>query len=142
MAILRGGAMRYIQMCSVAVLSSNAAAAAQQSASISLQEQPLSDTLRSVAQKGGESILFTPESVEGLKAPAISGQMDAKQAVSMLTRGTDLEVVPDGNNGLIQRRPSTRRAVTQAPSTPGGGAGAPVESVVVNGFKASLEKAL
>jgi len=141
MTILRGGALRSILFGSVAVLSINAAAAAQQSANISLQEQPLSDALRSVAQKTGESILFTPESVDGLKAPAISGQMDAKQAVSMLTRGTDLEVVPDGNNGLIVRRPFMRRAVEQAPTSPGGGAAA-VESVVVSGFKASLEKAL
>jgi len=141
MTILRGGALRSILFGSVAVLSINAAAAAQQSANISLQEQPLSDALRSVAQKTGESILFTPESVDGLKAPAISGQMDAKQAVSMLTRGTDLEVVPDGNNGLIVRRPFMRRAVEQAPASPGGGAAA-VESVVVSGFKASLEKAL
>jgi TonB-dependent receptor len=142
MAMSRWGVLRSVLFGSVAVLSINAAAAAQQSANISLQEQPLSDALRSVAQKTGESILFTPESVEGLKAPAISGQMDAKQAVSMLTRGTDLEVVPDGSNGLIVRRPFMRRAVTQAPSSPGGGAATPVESVVVNGFKASLEKAL
>jgi TonB-dependent receptor len=143
MTMSRGGVLRSILFGSVAVLSINAAAAAQQSANISLQEQPLSDALRSVAQKTGESILFTPESVDGLKAPAISGQMDAKQAVSMLTRGTDLEVVQDGNNGLIVRRPFMRRAVTQAPSSPGGGAAAaPVETVVVNGFKASLEKAL
>src|SRR5437764_193865 len=93
MATSRWGALRSVLFGSVAVLSINAAAAAQQSANISLQEQPLSDALRSVAQKTGESILFTPESVEGLKAPAISGQMDAKQAVSMLTRGTDLEAL-------------------------------------------------
>jgi TonB-dependent receptor len=136
----RWGALRSVLFGSVAVLSINAAAAAQQSANISLQEQPLSDALRTVAKETGESILFTPESVEGLKAPAISGQMDAKQAVSMLTRGTDLEVVPDGSSGLIVRRPFMRRAVEQAPVTPGGGA--PVETVVVQGFKASLEKAL
>src|SRR4051812_2812770 len=142
MSMSRWGALRSVLFGSVTVLSINAAAAAQQSANISLQEQPLSDALRSVAQKTGESILFTPESVEGLKAPAISGQMDARQAVSMLTRGTDLEVVPDGNDGLIVRRPFMRRAVSQVPPSPGGGAAAPVESVVVNGFKASLEKAL
>ncbi len=74
MAISRGGALRSVLFGGVAALSINAAAAAQQSANISLQEQPLSDALRSVAQKTGESILFTPESVDGLKAPAISGQ--------------------------------------------------------------------
>jgi len=138
-------ALRPILFGGVAIFSINAAAAAQaaaQDAQISLQEQPMSDALRSVAQRTGESILFTPESVEGLRAPAISGQMSAQQAVSMLTRGTNLEVVSDGTNGLIVRRPFMRRAVEQVPSTVGGGAAAPVESVVVNGFKASLEKAL
>jgi len=96
------GALRSILFGSVAVLSINAAAAAQDNR-ISLAEQPMSDALRSVAQKTGESILFTPESVEGLRAPAISGDMSAQQAVSLLTRGTDLEVVSDGNNGLIVR---------------------------------------
>ena len=59
----------------------------------------------------------------------------------MLTRGTDLEVVSDGGNGLIVRRPFMRRAVEQVPSDLGGGT-APVEAVVVTGFKASLERAL
>ncbi|HET7086722.1 MAG TPA: TonB-dependent receptor [Rhizomicrobium sp.] len=134
-------ALRPILFGGVAILSINAAAAAAQDAQLSLQEQPLSDALRNVAQKTGESILFTPESVDGLRAPAISGQMNAQQAVTMLTRGTDLEVVSDGANGLIVRRPFMRRAVEQVPSTVGGGS-APVESVVVSGFKASLEKAL
>src|SRR5882757_5271960 len=141
MAFSRWGALRSVLFGSVAVLSINAAAAAQDT-KLSIQEQPMSDALRSVAQKTGESILFTPESVEGLRAPAISGDMSAQQAVSMLTRGTDLEVVSDGNNGLIVRRPFMRRAVEQVPSTVGGGTAAPVESVVVNGFKASLERAL
>src|SRR5215469_5973355 len=141
MIFSRSGALRSVLFGTVAVLSINAAAAAQDTA-INLQAQPLSDALRSVAQKTGESILFTPESVEGLKAPAISGTMNAQQAVSMLTQGTDLEVVSDGNNGLIVRRPFMRRAVEQVPSNAGGGGTAPVENVVVNGFKASLERAL
>ncbi len=140
MAFSRWGALRSVLFSTVAVLSINAAAAAQDTA-ITMQEQPLSDALRTVAQKTGESILFTPESVEGLKAPAINGTMNAQQAVSMLTVGTDLEVVSDGNNGLIVRRPFMRRASEQAPSNAGGGA-VPVEDVVVNGFKASLERAL
>jgi iron complex outermembrane receptor protein len=140
MAFSRWGALRSVLFGSVAVLSINAAAAAQDT-KLSIQEQPLSDALRSVAQKTGESILFTPESVEGLRAPAISGDMNAQQAVSMLTRGTDLEVVSDGSNGLIVRRPFMRRAVEQVPQTVSGST-APVESVVVNGFRSSLEQSL
>jgi iron complex outermembrane receptor protein len=140
MAISRWGALRSVLFGSVAVLSINAAAAAQDT-KLSIQEQPMSDALRSVAQKTGESILFTPESVEGLRAPAISGDMNAQQAVSLLTRGTDLEVVSDGSSGLIVRRPFMRRAVEQVPQTVAGGT-APVESVVVNGFRSSLEQSL
>src|ERR1700709_2955400 len=130
MANPRWSALRSVLFGGVAVLSINAAAAAQDN-KISLAEQPMSDALRSVAQKTGESILFTPESVEGLRSPAISGDMNAQQAVSLLTRGTNLEVVSDGSNGLIVRRPFMRRAVEQAPQTAGGGA-VPVESVVVS----------
>jgi TonB-dependent receptor len=139
MSISRWGALRSVLFGSVAVLSINAAAAAQDT-KISLREQPMSDALRSVAQKTGESILFTPESVDGLRAPAISGDMNAQQAVSMLTRGTDLEVVSDGSNGLIVRRPFMRRAVAQVSAQADGGA--PVETVVVSGFRSSLEQSL
>ena len=144
MAFASFKALRPVLFGSVAALSLNAAAAGQETPTatlISLQEQPLSDALRSVAQKTGESILFTPESVQGLRAPAISGQMNAQQAVSMLTRGTDLEVLADGTNSLIVRRPFMRRAVEQVPATVGG-APAPVENVVVNGFRSSLEQSL
>src|ERR1700712_345353 len=138
MSISRWGALRSVLFGSVAVLSINAAAAAQD-AKISLREQPMSDALRSVAQKTGESILFTPESVDGLRAPAITGDMNAQQAVSMLTRGTDLEVVSDGANGLIVRRPFMRHAVPQAQAD---GGSQPVETVVVSGFRSSLEQSL
>ena len=47
----------------------------------------------------------------------------------------------DGVNGLIVRRPFMRRAVEQVPSTVGGGA-AQTESVVVSGFRSSLEQSL
>jgi iron complex outermembrane receptor protein len=143
MAISRWSALRSVLFSTAAVLSINAAAAAQdnRAPTISMQEQPLSDALRSVAQRTGESILFTPESVEGLKAPAINGQMSARQAVSMLTRGTNLEVVPDGSSGLIVRRPFMRRAVEQVPQTVSGST-APVEAVVVSGFRSSLEQSL
>src|SRR6201994_1101352 len=108
MAISRPRVLRSVLFATTAILSINAAAAAQDT-KLNMAAQPMSDALRSVAQKTGESILFTPESVEGLRAPAISGDMNAREAVSLLTKGTDLEVVSDGSNGLIVRRPFMRR---------------------------------
>ena len=139
MASSRWTAWRSVLFGSAAILSLAMPAAAQDF-TISLKAQPLSDALRGVAQKTGESILFTPESVEGLKAPAISGTMSAEQAVSLLTQGTDLEVVSDGANGLIVRRPSQRRV--EEPSAAADGDLTPVENLVVNGFRSSLEVSL
>ncbi len=153
MGTSRGGARRLILLGGAAVLAGHTAAIAQtgaqtggqtgaqadQAANLSMQEQPLSDALRKVAQRTGENILFTPESVAGLRAPAISGQMNAQQAVAMLTRGTNLQVMSDGPNGLIVRGPA-QRAVTQAPDMSAGGMS--VETVVVSGFRSSLERSL
>ena len=69
MAISRWRALRSVLFGGVAVLSIKAAAAAQESAEISIQEQPMSDALRSVAQKTGESILFTPGIGRGAEGP-------------------------------------------------------------------------
>src|ERR1700710_761872 len=130
MAFSRPRVLRSVLFATTAVLSINAAAAAQDTR-LNLAAQPLSDALRSVAQKTGESILFTPESVEGLQAPPIAGDMNAQQAVSLLTRGTDLEVVSDGSSGLIVRRPFMRHVMTQTAAAQPGGAAQAVETVVV-----------
>ena len=68
MAFKRLRALRPILFSGVAILSIQAAAAAQD-AQISIQEQPMSDALRSVAQKTGESILFTPGIGGGAAGP-------------------------------------------------------------------------
>src|ERR1700749_1358423 len=120
MKISRPRVLRSALFATTAILSINAAAAAQDT-KLSMAAQPMSDALRSVAQKTGESILFTPESVAGLQAPALNGSMNAQQAVSLLTKGTDLEVVDDGSNGLIVRSPAARHVMTQNVSQPSGG---------------------
>ena len=141
MAFSRTRVLRSVLFATTAVLSINAAAAAQDT-KLNLAAQPLSDALRNVAQKTGESILFTPESVEGLRAPPIAGDMNAQQAVSLLTKGTNLEVVSDGGSGLIVRSPVARHVMTQNVQQPAGGAAQSVETVVVSGFRSSLEQSL
>lgn len=145
---LRG--LRAVLAGGVAALSINAAMAGP-STELTVDAQPLSDALQIVARKTGESILFTPESVKGLRAPAISGRMDALQAVNMLTRGTNLEVVSDGPKGLIVRSaaqtvvpadsggspvrpPMGPKSAAQVPSESGAPAGN-VEQVVVTGSR-------
>ena len=71
----------------------------------------MSDALRSVAQKTGESILFTPESVEGLRAPAISGDMSAQQAERIAVLPPDEGVQVRGQRHCVDCRRSAKLEV-------------------------------
>ena len=70
---------------SVAVMPISAAAAAQNTADLAVQSQPLADALRNVARATHSNIMFTPEAVAGIHAPAVTGRMDAIQAVKSTT---------------------------------------------------------
>jgi outer membrane receptor protein involved in Fe transport len=118
---------------SVAIMPISAAAAAQNAADLAVQSQPMADALRHVARATHSNIMFTPEAVAGIHAPAVMGRMDAVQAVNELTKGSNLEVIADGWGGLIVR-PSTH-VMTQAPADVGGGAPQSVEQVTVTGSR-------
>ena len=71
----------------VCILVLVAGAARAQGASFSLPPQPLSDSLKAVAQQTGQNILFMPEAVAGLLAPGLRGQMSGNDAVAAPRRG-------------------------------------------------------
>lgn len=79
-------------------------AALAQSGDFALPSQPLAESLKDIAQKTGQNILFSPQAVAGVRAPAVSGEMSGKDAVARLLSGTDLEVTSDGGDGLVVRR--------------------------------------
>ncbi len=90
-------------VCSVGLLALAAGSALAQNASFALPSEPLSDSLKAVARQAGQNILFSPQAVAGMRAPALHGQMSGKDAVNLLLRGTNLEAAPDGEDGLIVR---------------------------------------
>src|SRR5258707_8877799 len=87
----------------LAVLVSTSVARAQ-TAAINISEQPLSLALREIGRQTGQNILFTPDTVAGLRGHALRGQMTARQAVDDLLQGTGLVAVPDGERGLLIER--------------------------------------
>lgn len=105
--------------------------ATAQGVALSLPEQTLSNALRSVAQKTGHNILFTPEAVAGLRAPALEGHYEAGEAVALLLQGTTLEVVGDGATGLIVR---TKKEASATPA-PNRGAVNLTETIVSTGSR-------
>jgi len=110
---LKGARMRLL-VAMAAILLYTAAAAAQ-GVPITIPEQPLSQALREIGRQTGQNILFTPDSVAGLRAHALRGQMTARQAVDDLLQGTGLVAVADGNRGLLVERPV---APLEAPRPP------------------------
>jgi iron complex outermembrane recepter protein len=111
-----GRRMRRVLLASTACFALGMSAAFAQSASFSLPEQPLAQSLKDIARQTGENILFTPEAVAGLKGHAVSGQMTAQEAVDALIAGTGLEAVSDDNGGLIVRKlhPKNAQAASNA----------------------------
>ena len=86
---------------SAGILVLTASMAQAQGVNFALPAQPLSDSLKAVAQQTGQNILFTPQAVAGLVAPELHGQMSGRDAVNALIKGTNLGADPDGNGGLI-----------------------------------------
>ena len=99
MSGIRGIRAAFLRGAGILVLTAGMARA--QSVNFALPAQPLSDSLKAVAQQTGQNILFTPQAVAGLTAPELRGQMSGREAVDALLRGTNLGADPDGNGGLI-----------------------------------------
>ena len=93
----------------VCILVLMAGSARAQGANFSLPAQPLSDSLKAVAQQTGQNILFTPDAVAGLEAPELHGHLSGGDAVAALLKDTDLVADPDGNGGLIVHAASAPR---------------------------------
>ena len=127
--------------CAVLLLGAACMAAAaraqpEATANLSLPPLPLSEALKSVAQQTGENILYMPDAVSHFSAPPLSGRMSARQAVTELLRGTGLDVVPDGNGGLLVEK------IAAAPApTPAGlpEQALPVEQIIVTGSRIASE---
>jgi iron complex outermembrane receptor protein len=102
---------------------------------IALPGAALSDALKQIAQQTGEDILFTADSVAGIRAPAVSGKMSVRAAVQRLIAGTRLEMLPGGAHSLVVRErlaqaaPIAKPVVTETTEP----AARPVESVTITG---------
>lgn len=111
----------------VAVAALAAGFARAQAVDIFVPAQPLSQTLKDISRQTGENILFTPESVNGVRAPALSGKMTPEDAVTRALTGTDLEAAPDGTGGFVIRRTAQKKTVLTEEL--------PAETVIVTGSR-------
>lgn len=99
-----------------------------QTTNVHVPEQALSQSLKDIAGQTGTNILFTPDAVDGLRAHALAGNMSAREAVAQLIAGSNLEVVADGNGGLIVRKKEAPKRASEA-------RGSGTETVLVTGSR-------
>lgn len=124
----RQSAGRYALLCA---LSMGAALAAQTLAPSTAHAQgraaqafdlpagQLADALVALGRQAQMQVLFSPDSVAGLRAPAVSGSMTPQAALDRLLARSGLVAVPSGN-GFMVRSPagaSASDATTLAPVT-------------------------
>ena len=104
--------------------------------------QPLAQSLKDVAQQTGTNILFAPETVHGVMAPAVAGSMTARDAVYRLVAGTGLQVVWDDSGGLIVRPVAAGQNWSAATNPAAAPVTAVPETIIVTGIRGSLQRNL
>jgi iron complex outermembrane receptor protein len=88
-----------------AALAQSTAATAQATFPIKLSAQPLGSALNELARQAGLQLLVQRELVEGKRAPAVNGQLTARQALDRLLVGSGLAVTVEGNAVVVKAAP-------------------------------------
>jgi iron complex outermembrane receptor protein len=119
----------------VALAALSMSIARAQETEISVPAQSLSQTLKDISQRTGENILFRPESVSGLGAPALNGKMSAQDALARALAGSGLEAAPDGSGGFIVRRARPKNALAASDEEAAQPSPFAAETVIVTGSR-------
>lgn len=90
-----------------AVLAQTPAAAVELMHTIQLPAQPLGNALNELARQAKLQLLVQRELVEGKQAPALSGQMTARQALQRLLAGSGLSAQVEGASVVVRLAPGS-----------------------------------
>lgn len=111
-ALLRPSALAVLLACAapgaVSLAVAQSASAVQ---SFNIPAGPLDVTLTRIARQSGQVISVRPELVQGLKAPAVEGQMNADQAYRKALKDSGLEVYAT-ESGALNLRTSSGKTTT------------------------------
>lgn len=97
------------------------ASAQTAAASISVPAQPLSSALLQLAKQASLELIYSPDIVAGLNAPAVSGRLTPDDALRAMLAGTGIEFKRSGRNVSLSRPASVTQlgAVTVTGSRTG-----------------------
>lgn len=75
------------------------------------------ETLKRAAQQAGAEIVFTAETVQGVKTNAVKGSMSAREALVAMVANTDLHIVQDEKTGALAVTKNGKNALRAAQNT-------------------------
>ena len=84
---------------------------------VAVPAQALGTALNTLARQAGLQLMVHPDLVAGKHAPAVSGQLSARQALERLLAGTGLVAQMDGNDVIIRAGSIAAQEKTMAPVT-------------------------
>ncbi len=85
-----------------------------------LPAQPLNDSIKAVASQTNTNILFDPELVEGLRAPALAGQLTVKEAIQRLVAHLGISVEFLNEKTVVLGAASSAKKVTDTEGSSSG----------------------
>ena len=117
------------------ILTQTAIATPTGAANVHIDRQPMAQALESLSRQTGESILFSPDLVEHLQAPSVSGALTPDAAAKKLLSGSGLtvEVAPGG--GMIIRRAVGAKRPSKARRSPRVREANDIEQIVATGHR-------
>lgn len=89
------------------------ATALAQIAAVDIPAQSLAGALNSLARQSGIQILFNPEDLKGLQAPAVNGQLDARAALQKLLSDSGFQASAGNGSYVIQRAPAEQSTLPE-----------------------------
>src|SRR5450830_287756 len=98
-------------------LQAQTALAAEPLVSVSLPAQPLGTALNALARQASLQLMVRPDLVAGKQAPAMAGQLSARQALERLLAGTGLVAQVQGNDVIVREGTASAPEKTMAPVT-------------------------
>lgn len=76
--------------------------------------QPLAAALDRFSRQAGLQLAFSPQLAEGKESTAVTGMLDAKEALSRLLQGTGLQGSINGSTLTVERSPASTRGSEEA----------------------------
>ncbi len=140
--IYRGALLLSSALSGMLLFGPSNALAAEQTYQFDIPTEPLGQALTDFSRISSQQIVFSEDFASGHKTHGLRGRFTASEALAQLLAGTGLQAEPNASGVLMVRPKNFQAAGNEAANSAKSQSSDDLETVVVTGFRASLEKAL